>query len=103
MATRSTKPAGASVLDALADERERVFDLFRRWGYLEADLDPLGFLKPLSHPDLQISGEMARRARSVYCGTIGVDFMHIAEPERRRWIQDKMESEAEEVEQEHVL
>ena len=27
-------------------EKEQAFDLFRRWGYLEADLDPLGFFKP---------------------------------------------------------
>ena len=25
-----------------SEERERVFDAFRRWGYLEASLDPLG-------------------------------------------------------------
>ena len=27
-----------------AADRERIFDAFRRWGYLEASLDPLGFL-----------------------------------------------------------
>ena len=32
-------------------ERERVFDPFRHWGYLEADLDPLGFLPPVPHPE----------------------------------------------------
>ncbi|MGE0407350.1 MAG: hypothetical protein AB7O65_13725 [Candidatus Korobacteraceae bacterium] len=32
--------APSSVLEPV-DERERVFDLFRRWGYLQADLDPL--------------------------------------------------------------
>ncbi|HEY1272347.1 MAG TPA: 2-oxoglutarate dehydrogenase E1 component [Terriglobales bacterium] len=102
MATRSSKPSG-TVLDAPSDERERVFDLFRRWGYLEADLDPLGFLKPQSRPGLQISGDIARQARSVYCGTVGVDFMHIADPERRKWIQDRMESAPGAVEQELVL
>ena len=34
-------------LPSAASERERVFDLFRQWGYLEADLDPLGFLHRL--------------------------------------------------------
>jgi 2-oxoglutarate dehydrogenase complex dehydrogenase (E1) component-like enzyme len=29
------------------EERERVLDLFRRWGYLEANLDPLGCLRPV--------------------------------------------------------
>ena len=28
-------------------ERERVFYLFRRWGFYEALLDPLGFFTPL--------------------------------------------------------
>ncbi|HKE35379.1 MAG TPA: hypothetical protein VKB66_09240, partial [Candidatus Acidoferrum sp.] len=27
--------------------RERTFDAFRRWGYLEANLDPLGAFQPL--------------------------------------------------------
>ncbi len=27
-------------------ERERIFDAFRRWGYNEANLDPLGFFGP---------------------------------------------------------
>ena len=40
--------SSAAVLDAPNEERERVFDAFRRWGYLEADLDPLGFLRPVS-------------------------------------------------------
>jgi 2-oxoglutarate dehydrogenase E1 component len=103
MATRTTKPAGAGVLDAPGEERERVFDLFRRWGYLEADLDPLGFLKPLSHPELRIEGDAARQARRYYCQTIGADFMHIIDPERRRWIQEKMESDHFTVDQKHIL
>ena len=104
MATRSSKAAGgAGVLDSPGEERDRIFDVFRRWGYLEADLDPLGFLKPLSHPELRIGGEIARQARSYYCQTIGADFMHIADPERRRWIQDKMENAAAAVGQGHVL
>jgi 2-oxoglutarate dehydrogenase E1 component len=105
MATRTTKPERSvtSVLESSMEERERVFDLFRRWGYLEADLDPLGFLKPVPHPDLHIDGEIARQARHYYCGSIGADFMHIPDPERRRWIQEQMESDPEPVEQKHVL
>src|SRR2546421_11123296 len=73
-------------------ERERVFPAFRQWGYLQADLDPLGFLRPQSRPELQLSGAAAQDARRVYCGTIGAEFMHIADPDRRRWIQEQMES-----------
>ena len=94
MATRSksaSQSAATAVLEAPNGERERVFDPFRRWGYLEADLDPLGFLPPEAHPSLQIEGEIAEEARRIYCGTVGAEFMHIADPERRRWIQERME------------
>jgi 2-oxoglutarate dehydrogenase E1 component len=84
-------------------ERERVFDLFRQWGYLEADLDPLGFLQPAPHPDLQIDNDYAQEARGIYCGTIGVEFMHIADPERRRWIQQRLEGPQEQVDQQRAL
>ncbi len=76
-------------------ERERVFGLFRQFGYLEAELDPLGLLLPQPHPDLDIDNEWAREARRFYCGSVGVEFMHIADPERRRWIQERIEIAAE--------
>ena len=73
-------------------EKEQVFDLFRRWGYLEADLDPLGFLQPQPHPELNLDGPDAEQARRYYCGTIGAEFVHLPDPERRRWIQQRLES-----------
>jgi len=76
------------------EKLERVMDSFRRWGYLQADLDPIGHFAPLAHPDLNIEGDEADAARRAYCGTIGAEFMHIPDPERRRWIQDRMESES---------
>src|SRR6266567_3734407 len=64
------KPGGSSFEKAgTAEDRERVFDAFRRWGYLEATLDPLGLL----------------------------------EPERRRWIAERMETPAGEVDQKKIL
>jgi 2-oxoglutarate dehydrogenase E1 component len=105
MATRSKTAAETStaVLDAPNGERERVFDLFRRWGYLEADLDPLGFLRPVPHSDLPVDGELAQEARRVYCGTVGVEFMHITDPAGRRWIQERMEAPQPAVDQERAL
>src|SRR5580704_11679447 len=73
-------------------ERERVFSAFRQWGYLEADLDPLGFLRPRVAPELRLEGEYAREARAIYSSTIGVEINHIYSPERRRWIYQQMES-----------
>jgi 2-oxoglutarate dehydrogenase E1 component len=71
---------------------EKVFDAFRRWGYLEAELDPLGYLRPLAHPELALDGRVAAEVRRCYCGTIGAEFMHIPDPERRHWIQDRLEA-----------
>ena len=82
------------LLDAPTDERERVFDQFRRWGYLQANLDPLGQLKPDPQAELDLTGEHAAEARAIYCGTVAAEFMHIADPDRRRWIQKQMESSA---------
>jgi 2-oxoglutarate dehydrogenase E1 component len=105
MATRQNKPTGGSAGTALieAPNLDRVFDVFRQWGYLEADLDPLGSLQPIPYPELQIEGGLAQQARRFYCGTVGVEFMHISDPERRRWIQERMESPAAEVDQNRAL
>src|SRR6266404_2866418 len=74
-------------------EHDRVYESYRRWGYLAADLDPLGFLAPVEHPELIRDGPAAAAARKFYCGTIGAEFVHIDDPERRRWIADRMESD----------
>ena len=105
MATRTKTAAETStqLLDDPNPERERVFDAFRRWGYLEADLDPLGFCHSGRHADLSFDGELAQEARRVYCGTVGVEFMHIEDPERRRWIQERMEGVQAEVDQQRAL
>ena len=71
-------------------------DPFRRWGYLQANLDPLGHFGPLSHPELDISGEGVDVARRIYSGSIGVEFMHLPDPERRQWIQERMEQQQQE-------
>ena len=94
--------AGAS--KAASQERGRVFDAFRRWGYNEANLDPLGFFGPFSQPDLEgLTGETAQEARRIYCGTIGAEFMHLPQPERRRWIAERIEGSAPQVDQQKVL
>ena len=93
---------------------------FRILGHLQAKLDPLGLVEPAYHPDLDprsygftddqmdreifIDGHLGfetatvrqvlDRLRQVYCGSIGVEFMHIAEPEEKRWLQARLESDA---------
>ena len=98
-----TQTSSTAVLDAPNGERERVFDAYRRWGYLEADLDPLGFIRPVPHSDLPTDGEFAQEARRVYCGTVGAEFMHITDPARRRWIQERLEGPQANVDQQNAL
>ncbi|MGA8144932.1 MAG: thiamine pyrophosphate-dependent enzyme, partial [Candidatus Acidiferrales bacterium] len=78
---------------ASKEAQARIWDVFRRWGYLQADLDPLGDLEPVELPELAESGPEAEAARKIYCGTIGAEFMHIPDPEQRRWVRERMESE----------
>src|SRR3989454_6142204 len=104
--SKAAKKPGAPGTARVAgnEDRERVFDAFRRWGYLEATLDPLGFLEPQKRPELGgLAGEAAEEARRIYCRTVGADFMHLLEPERRRWIAERMETPAGEVDQKKIL
>src|SRR5215475_11149271 len=101
--SKSATSGGTALMEAPQGDRERVFDAFRHWGYLEADLDPLGFLAPVPHSELQSDGEFAQEARNVYCSTVGAEFMHIADPERRRWIQERLEAEPAAVDQGRAL
>jgi len=88
-------PKQAKKSPAPAQSRDAVFDAFRCWGYLESTLDPLGLFQPLQYPDLQgLTGDAGEEARACYCGTIGAEFMHLPEPERRRWISERMEAGA---------
>lgn len=85
-------------------ERETVFDIFRRWGYLQASLDPLGqYLPAEPFPTPAPEGELAAEARRYYCGTIAAEFMHIPSPEQRQWLQERMEQKPPKPNQAHIL
>ncbi|HEY4624572.1 MAG TPA: 2-oxo acid dehydrogenase subunit E2, partial [Blastococcus sp.] len=108
-----------------------VIEAYRRNGHLMADTDPLEF-KVRTHPDLDIlehgltlwdldrafpvggfAGErlMALRdilgvLRNSYCRTVGVEYMHITDPEEREWLQQRIEVKHEQPDREkqkHVL
>lgn len=90
---------------------------YRVRGHLIADLDPLGLRKRGTHPELDpetygfgpedrdhdifIDGvlgleyatinQILEIVRRTYCGTIGVQFMHISNPEEKSWIQERIE------------
>jgi 2-oxoglutarate dehydrogenase E1 component len=79
-----------------SSSRDTTFDLFRRWGYLQASLDPLGQLLPPqpfpveSAPDENSAD--TKEARRIYASSIGAEFMHIPSAEKRAWIQQRLES-----------
>jgi len=95
----ATAPAGVQ------QEREATFDIFRRWGYLQASLDPLGqYLPPEAFPITNVpEGEYAAEARAFYCGNFAIEFMHIPSLEQRQWLQEQIERPAPKPDQKHVL
>ena len=111
MATKLKKSAEPVTLNqsfANPERREAIFDIFRRWGYLQTSLDPLGqYLPgepfPVHIPEDGDSLEFAAQARAFYCGTIAAEFMHIPSPEKRMWIQQRMEQAAPQQEQSRIL
>jgi multifunctional 2-oxoglutarate metabolism enzyme len=97
----------------------RVLELihaYRVRGHLMADTDPLEY-KQRKHPDLDINehgltlwdlerefptggfgGKPLMKLREIlgvlrdsYCRTVGVEYMHIQNPEERAWLQDRIE------------
>jgi 2-oxoglutarate dehydrogenase E1 component len=101
------------------DKTARVQELinsYRVRGHLMADIDPLEY-KQRTHPDLEIEshgltfwdldrefvtngfgGKRTMKLREVlgvlrdsYCRTIGIEYMHIQDPEQRAWFQQNLE------------
>jgi len=91
---------------------------YRVRGHLEANLDPLGIAKREPHPELDYRSYgfneadldreifidnvlglesarlrvIVRAVRETYCGNIGVEYMHIQDPDKKAWIQGRIES-----------
>ncbi|NMM45537.1 2-oxoglutarate dehydrogenase E1 component [Rhodospirillaceae bacterium KN72] len=91
---------------------------YRMRGHMEAKLDPLGLENRGNHPELDPATygfderdmdrpifinyylglesatlrEIVKICRQTYCGNIGVEFLHIQDPEEKSWIQEKIES-----------
>jgi 2-oxoglutarate dehydrogenase E1 component len=97
-------PQAISTDPPISNLRETTLDAFRRWGYLQAQLDPLQqYLQPAAQPELDLVNEFAAEGRRVYCGTVGAEFMHIPERERREWIAKKLEGDAPAIDQQRTL
>ena len=96
---------------------QQLINMYRVRGHLIANLDPLGLKEPRTHEELDPNhwgltiwdldrefptGGLAGRAtmklrdilgvlRDAYARTIGVEYMHIQEPDQKSWIQQKVE------------
>ncbi len=102
MATTTLPPTVTPERPAALDEKS--LNAYRRLGYLLADLDPLNRLPPATAPGLEdCDPATAEYAKHHYCGTIGVEYMHIGDPARRRWIQERMESAPPAVDRDRIL
>jgi 2-oxoglutarate dehydrogenase E1 component len=55
------------------------------------DLDTAFFAKGLVGNDRASLKEIIRALKDTYCRSIGVEFMHMQDPEERKWLQDRME------------
>jgi len=95
---------------------QKLIDAYRTTGHLMADVEPLSYVQR-SHPDLDVvshglslwdldrefatggfGGKSFMKLRRIlgvlrdsYCRTIGVEYMYIANPDERKWMQERME------------
>ena len=111
----------AEVCQATRDSVRAIMMIraYRMRGHLHADLDPLGLAEAAGGLQRAVAGEptasprptttarsssttcsgsntrpSARCSRScerTYCSTLGVEFMHISDPEEKAWIQERIE------------
>ncbi|GAA4549302.1 multifunctional oxoglutarate decarboxylase/oxoglutarate dehydrogenase thiamine pyrophosphate-binding subunit/dihydrolipoyllysine-residue succinyltransferase subunit [Pseudonocardia xishanensis] len=116
------------------DKTARILELiesYRTRGHLMADTDPLNY-RQRKHPDLDVlshgltlwdldrefavggfGGEQRMKLRDIlgllrdsYCRTVGTEYMHIADPEQRAWLQERIEVSHQKptvVEQKYIL
>lgn len=91
---------------------------YRVRGHLNATLDPLGLEKRNDHSELKMESygftaadldkpvfidgvlgltnptlrQVIEKVTETYCGTVGIEFMHIQHPDQKSWIQERVES-----------
>src|SRR4051794_940602 len=80
-------------LDPLHLEQRRPHNEldYHTWGFTEADLDREIFINNLLGRERATLREIIRILREIYCGRIGVEYMHIQELAERQWIQQHFE------------
>ncbi|WP_432200205.1 2-oxoglutarate dehydrogenase E1 component [Erythrobacter sp. W53] len=123
-AKKAGKPVDEDALEYASDLSNKAMTLVRLYrvrGHLAADLDPLQLSQNREIPqDLTLDfhglagkeaedvyvggvlglewttvGALHQRLMEVYCGNVGLEYMHIADTEERRFLQDRFESPGE--------
>ncbi len=61
------------------------------YGFTEADLDRKIFIDHVLGLEYATVNEMLAILKRTYCSTLGVEFMHISNPEEKSWIQQRIE------------
>ena len=119
-AGKAMDPKAVEKAAALSIAAMTLVRLYRVRGHMAASLDPLGLVDRTGPEDLTLAwhglagkenedvyvggvlgmewttvGKLHQRLREVYCGKVGLEYMHIADTEERRFLQDKFESPGE--------
>ncbi|MDE3208036.1 MAG: 2-oxoglutarate dehydrogenase E1 component [Pseudomonadota bacterium] len=61
------------------------------YGFTEADMDTVFNSGSLVGPQTLSLRDIYRNLRQVYCGSLGVEYMHIASHEQKHWLQERLE------------
>ena len=67
------------------------------YGFTEADLDRPIFIDKVLGLEIATVRQILRLLRRTYCRHIGVEFMHITNPQQKAWIQERIEGPDKEV------
>ena len=75
-------------------QREEPTDLTPEWhGFTDADMNRPIFLGGVLGVDHATVPQIVTILRANYCGRVGLEYMHIADVEERRFLQDRMEGQ----------
>jgi len=67
------------------------------YGFTEADYDRPIFIDNVLGLEFATVREMLAILQRTYCSTVGVEFMHINDPEAKQWVQERMEGPDKEI------
>jgi 2-oxoglutarate dehydrogenase E1 component len=79
-------------LDPLAEcpTEHRLLN-FRGFGLSEVDMDRRFHAPPTLFKDEATLGDIVGALRDTYCRSIGVEYLHLQDPDERLWLQERME------------